>query len=206
MVLTANDHFKLQYPRYMRWATLLALLVTILVFMLTPRYEPEPYRLRHREIILIPPPQPEVILERPEDIPAPPRPVLPVDDDIVLEEPELPSTLISPPWPLPEPVQAKTSWGEPGFVASAANPVAIYIAPPHYPEMARLLRLEGTVMVNVLVGVDGTVQAVELQQGAHPILDRAALTAARKCTFKPGVQRTRPVAVWLAIPYRFTIR
>jgi TonB family protein len=49
------------------------------------------------------------------------------------------------------------------------------------------------------------VDRAEITQGVHPILDQAAKAAALRCRFTPGTQRTIPVPVWVAIPYRFRL-
>ncbi len=203
---TANDRFKAHYPRYLRVATILALVLTVFVFMFTPRYSPEPYRLRHTEIQIVQLEPPPLVIEPPREGPVPPRPLLPVEDESLIEELDICETIIQLDVLFSPTGSTGSTWGIPDFVPSATNPVPIYIASPHYPEMARLMRLEGTVTVKVRVGTDGSVQAVELQQGSHPLLNRAALDAARKCMFKPALQRTRAVAVWVAIPYRFQVR
>jgi protein TonB len=91
------------------------------------------------------------------------------------------------------------------FVASQTKPELVYFAPPNYPEMARISHLEGTVIVKVLVGPDGSVLAAEILQGVHPMLNKEAIAAARKCKFNPGKQRNIPVKAWMAIPYRFRL-
>ena len=60
-------------------------------------------------------------------------------------------------------------------------------------------------VVKVLVGPDGSVMQVAILQGVHPMLNKAALDAARKCRFNPGKQRNIPVKAWMAIPYRFRL-
>jgi protein TonB len=80
------------------------------------------------------------------------------------------------------------------------------LARADYPEIARRAGLEGTVIVNVLVGPDGRVKQVEIAQGAHRVLDQAAAAAAWKCRFTPARQRELAVKAWLAIPYNFRLR
>ena len=96
--------------------------------------------------------------------------------------------------------------GETDFVASSTKPQLISQAKPHYPEVARLAQVEGTVMVKVLVDVDGSVKAAELIVGVHPLLNKEALKAARRCVFVPGQQRERKVATWVAVPYNVRLR
>jgi periplasmic protein TonB len=78
---------------------------------------------------------------------------------------------------------------------------------PRYPDLAREAQVEGMVVVNVLVAKDGRVQEVQLHPTIHvPMLDLAALEAARQWMFEPALMNGRPVAVWVALPFRFRLR
>jgi protein TonB len=77
---------------------------------------------------------------------------------------------------------------------------------PKYPDLAREAQVEGMVVVNVLVAKDGRVQEVQLHPAIHvPMLDQAALEAARQWTFEPALRNGKPVAVWVAVPFRFRL-
>lgn len=90
------------------------------------------------------------------------------------------------------------------FVAVEEMPVLISMPPPVYPDMARQAEVEGTVMVRALVGKDGKVQDAFVTEGI-PMLNDAAVAAAKKAVFKPALQQHKPVAVWVQIPMRFTL-
>jgi len=77
--------------------------------------------------------------------------------------------------------------------------------PPVYPEQARHDGIQGTVIVQALVGRDGTVKEVRVAKSI-PKLDAAAVTAVRQWTFRPARSEGRPVAVWVAVPVKFTLR
>ena len=199
--LSANERFKLGYPRKLRGAAVAVVAILALIIRITPEYRPEPYVLRSSELTLIELEEPPVLTE-PAPI-APPLPLPPVvepgDDDSALDTIEIPPfDLIEEPY---APIGFPT--GDEGFVPSSTKPALVHFAKPVYPEIARLARLEGTVVVHVLVGVDGRVLDAVVVQGAHPQLDRAALAAARLCRFTPGRQRELPVKAWMAVPYRF---
>jgi TonB family protein len=77
---------------------------------------------------------------------------------------------------------------------------------PKYPDLAREAQIEGLVMVNVLVSKEGRVQDVQLHPRVHvPMLDQAALEAARQWLFEPAWMNGKPVAVWVAVPFRFRL-
>jgi periplasmic protein TonB len=97
---------------------------------------------------------------------------------------------------------------EPGpedFVAAEEMPALINIPAPVYPEMARQAGMEGTVMVRALVGKDGKVQKT-LVTASIPMLDDAAIAAVHGAVFRPALQQHKPVAVWVQVPLRFTLR
>ena len=95
--------------------------------------------------------------------------------------------------------------GDEGFVASSTNPKIVNYAKPNYPEIARRSQIEGTVIVKVLVGPDGSVLDAQIIQGVHPLLNKSALAAARKCKFIPGKKRNIPVKAWMALPFNFRL-
>lgn len=77
---------------------------------------------------------------------------------------------------------------------------------PVYPEFAKSVDAEGLVIVRVLVGRDGRVRELRLDEKHHvPALDDAALDAARRWVFTPARVNGHPVATWTAIPFRFTL-
>jgi protein TonB len=84
-------------------------------------------------------------------------------------------------------------------------PEMITRSAPAYPEAARRANLEGTVIVQALVGKDGVVKDVCLRQSI-PGLDLAALGHAMSCQFRPARANGKPIAVWVAIPVRFSLR
>lgn len=91
------------------------------------------------------------------------------------------------------------------FVPVEEQPLAVEKPFPEYPELARLAKIEGTVLVRALVGKDGKVRDVVLSKSVNQNLDHAAMDAARRWVFKPAMQNKKPVAVWVAIPFKFTL-
>ena len=122
------------------------------------------------------------------------------DDPLALEDPEFVQFLITI-------TPANSDWTRPvdntPFVVAQEKPRLLRGAVADYPEIARLAGMQGTVVVKVLVDVDGTVARVEILKGVHTLLDRPALAAARKLVFTPGKQRDMPVACYVAVPFRF---
>jgi protein TonB len=91
------------------------------------------------------------------------------------------------------------------FVYVEELPEAITRVPPEYPDIARQSGIEGTVLVQALVGKDGKVKDTKVVKSI-PVLDDAALSAVKQWVFKPALTNNKPVAVWVAVPVRFTLR
>lgn len=84
-------------------------------------------------------------------------------------------------------------------------PEAVIKEPPLYPEKARRDRTEGTVVVQALVTKSGSV-AKTLITKSIPALDAAAVQSVAKWKFKPAMSKGAPVAVWVAVPVRFSLK
>jgi TonB family protein len=91
------------------------------------------------------------------------------------------------------------------YVHVESFPRAVVRVPPTYPESARRAGVSGTVLVQALVGRDGTVRDTRVVSSI-PMLDAAAVRAVQQWRFEPATDRGRPVAVWVAIPVTFTLR
>jgi protein TonB len=201
---TANDHFKQQYARTLRWSLLFALTALILAVWLLPEYRPVPYTLTSEALVVedldvleatvLPPPERRQ-LAVPDIVPAAP------DDPAIRDDIPWPEFLLDvSPTADPEPM------ADPAFHASSTKPRLLRGAVADYPEMARLAGMQGLVLVKVLVDRDGRVSQVVLLKGVHPLLDRPALVAARQLVFTPGTQRDMPVPCWVAVPFRFALQ
>jgi TonB family protein len=84
-------------------------------------------------------------------------------------------------------------------------PEAIERVPPDYPKWARKKGVEGTVVVQALVGKDGRVKDVHLAYSV-PDLDDYAIACVKQWRFKPAKSKGKPVVVWVAIPIKFTLK
>lgn len=200
--LSAQEAFKDQYPQTLRWSVLGALVVLVIAILVMPEYRPTPYRLADQSTQLMeiemeaPPidePRPQVI-DRPRNL----EPAM-EDDPNVEDYPDIPPLIEVPPntGPWISPAQ------DAPFVVASAKPRLLQGAVADYPEIARLAGMQGTVMLKVLVDLDGSVAQVEIIKGVHSLLDKSAVAAARKLLFTPGTQQKVPVRCWVAVPFRF---
>ena len=86
------------------------------------------------------------------------------------------------------------------------KPKLIRKPPMMYPEEVKDAGIEGTVVVKMLVDIDGTViETKVLRSSGNYILDQAALEAAERALFKPATQDGVPVRVWVSMPFRYKL-
>lgn len=75
-----------------------------------------------------------------------------------------------------------------------------------YPENALRLGIEGTVVVDVFVGSNGSALRTKIIQSDNSMLDNAALDAVRKSSYSPAIQNKQPVPSWIQIPISFKLK
>ncbi|MDT7690215.1 MAG: periplasmic protein TonB [Acidobacteriota bacterium] len=75
---------------------------------------------------------------------------------------------------------------------------------PAYPTIAKAARAEGTVVVRIVIDESGNVMSAMAVSG-HPLLQQAAVDAARQATFSPTRLSGRPVKVSGVITYNFVL-
>ena|GEM_PF-301807 len=85
------------------------------------------------------------------------------------------------------------------------NGKAIYKPAPVYPPIAKAARAEGTVTVQILVDEDGNVVRASAVSG-HPLLQQAAVNAARLARFTPTRLEGKPVKVRGVVTYNFVLQ
>jgi len=70
-----------------------------------------------------------------------------------------------------------------------------------------MLGEEGVVVLHVLVGRDGAVDAVRVTRNpGHHRLVEAAVEVIRRAKFIPATRAGKPVDAWVETPIRFTLR
>jgi protein TonB len=106
-----------------------------------------------------------------------------------------------PPAPKPEPPP------KPKTVVSGGvlNGKAVSKPPPAYPPIAKAARASGTVTVQILVDESGRVVSASAVSG-HPLLQQAAVAAARQARFSPTLLSGQPVKVSGVITYNFVLQ
>jgi TonB family protein len=90
----------------------------------------------------------------------------------------------------------------------ATSPLLIEEVKPQYTSEAMRARIQGTVLVTVVVMPDGSVGAARIVRSLDPVfgLDQEALRAVKLWRFSPGKLGGRPVPVAVNIELTFTLR
>jgi protein TonB len=145
--------------------------------------------------------------------------------------PTAPTAIAAPAVPLP-PMQAPVAQQVPAVVAAPAPAPAPTPAPapqpkpappsielpssdadylqnprPVYPPMSKRLNEQGTVLVRVLIGVDGIAQQAEIQQSSSfDRLDKAAMATVLQWRYVPGKRAGKPEAMWFTVPIVWVLK
>jgi len=92
------------------------------------------------------------------------------------------------------------------YVPHNVKPQLIKRVVPEYPESARLLGIEGTVYLQLLLDTDGSVMRVVVAKGSgNAALDTAAAAVGLELKFTPAQQNEKKVRVWVGIPIDFDL-
>jgi protein TonB len=75
---------------------------------------------------------------------------------------------------------------------------------PQYPAAAKMARIEGRVLLQAVIGKDGSVQNLRVISG-HPLLTSAALDAVKQWRYKPYYLNGEPAEVETQIVVNFLL-
>ena len=87
-----------------------------------------------------------------------------------------------------------------------SKPIPLNRPRPNYTEEARMQRVQGVIEASVLVGSDGIVKLVRLQNSLPAGLDEEAVRAAYEMRFRPAVSNGRPIETWVTLEIEFNLR
>ncbi|MEO0156386.1 MAG: energy transducer TonB [candidate division WOR-3 bacterium] len=201
-----RDH-KLMYGVYFRTGMLLGIIILILLFLFVPYAEVEPYKLRKEIVTMVE--QISAEIEKYEEPPPVERPKVAVAaaatevaeeavetiaatefrEDIIRTQPTGPEIEVIP------------------YAKVEVKPKPISIPKPDYPELARKAGIEGKAIVEAIVDTDGSVMEAKIfKSSGNPMLDEAAIAAARRAKFTPAKQRDMFVRVRVNIPFDFKLQ
>jgi protein TonB len=106
--------------------------------------------------------------------------------------------------PAPPPVQPQPITGPLRVGGKIREPRRVSSVAPVYPAIARQVRVQGTVVIQAVIGVDGEVRDTKILNSV-PLLDQAALDAVRQWRYQPTLLNGTPVAVIMTVSVRFTL-
>lgn len=201
----ANVKFKAGYSRYLRNSLFAAIVAHFIVIYFSPPFEFKPYVLREQEFIVVETAEDFELPPPPKEIDQPAVVMEAAEGEEVDEEAEIAPTSFDriDNLPPPPPPPSETSQE---FYAFDEPPQLVKYVAPNYPSLARQAGIEGTVLLRVVVGVDGKVESASvITSDCTPAMEKAAIAAARQFVFKPAKQRTVPVRASMAVPIRFKL-
>jgi len=205
-----------------RWATLIALAAHIIVLMVNfPQFKQTLIPQKQENVIIVkkyvpPPPKIErrqVVRKQitkkvplPDPTPDEPEPIREPEPEIIEDVPPLPpdvEILIGTPEPPPPTGPLLAGVGD------VTNPKLIEETKvqPEYPELARVARLEGNVILQAIIHSDGSVGDLEVLRCNRPNMgfEDAAIDAVRQWRYEPATQNGRPVEVYFTVFVEFKL-
>ncbi len=197
-----NYDLKERYPIFVKRSLLTTLIILIVMFLLSPNYEPHPYQLKKKVTEL----KMENVAQEVQKINEPP-PVVKKKVAPKLEESEEADDEVDIATTTFDTNEPPTDdMGEQKIYRYFERPPQPVTAiEPDYPDVARQLGLEGTVILELVIETDGHVSHVKVLRSVHPVLDEAAVQAAYKMKFTPAYNKDMPVRCYATWPVRFSL-
>jgi TonB family protein len=84
------------------------------------------------------------------------------------------------------------------------SPMMAFRVPPQYPDAAKAARVSGVVILELVIGTDGSVSETTILRSI-PLLDQAALDAVRQWRYEPTLLNGVPVEVIMTVTVNFTL-
>jgi TonB family protein len=85
------------------------------------------------------------------------------------------------------------------------SPTILKRVDPVYPDSAVRAGVEGKVIVKMWVNESGRVGDVVILKSDAAIFNQPVIDAAKQFLFAPALVNNKPVAVWIAYPFRFSL-
>ncbi|HWM90342.1 MAG TPA: TonB family protein [Thermoanaerobaculia bacterium] len=107
---------------------------------------------------------------------------------------------------IPGPAEPQPANDKPIIVGGAVKkPVAIYQPQPRYTEMARKARVQGMVILDAVIDVNGNVVDLKVRKGQPMGLDQSAMDAVRTWRFRAATLHGQPVKVYFTLTVNFQL-
>ncbi|HET9480462.1 MAG TPA: energy transducer TonB [Candidatus Polarisedimenticolia bacterium] len=90
------------------------------------------------------------------------------------------------------------------LIGDVRPPIRTRFVKPEYPETARIARVQGRVVLEIVIDRAGAVEDVRILR-SDPLFDRAAIEAVRRWEYQPALQAGRAVKVYLTVIVEFSL-
>jgi len=129
---------------------------------------------------------------------------------IFMDSPRPPTVIGPPPAatppPSPPPPPPTMKYAEPLRVSGPVQAgKVIYQPSPAYPSLARIAKVEGTVVLQATIGVDGTIQSLRIISETSPLLRTGVIETVKTWKYKPTLLSNEPVEVITTITINFNL-
>ena len=196
----------LNWPRIAGLSFVIAIHAAALLLLLAPVAPPGQEKADEdvtRVVIIEPPPPPPP--PKPQEIKqlAPPQPTPspspPEEPPVVFDEPSPVDVQAPPPAPPAPPAPVPD-------IGASVDISSKNMNPPEYPRAEMRRGITGTVVLIITVDASGNATDVSVETSSgNRNLDRAAIKAARRWRFNPGVSGGRKVGGRVRVPVEFTL-
>ncbi|GLQ52623.1 energy transducer TonB [Dyella flava] len=155
------------------------------------------------------PPPPDIVVK---PLPKPVPVTAPVHVPVVHVQPAVPPVITTPPTTEPsqnsKPVPTTTPVVAPPSIAPGVTSLAYRSSPLRFPAQGIRARMEGTVMLLVLVDENGKPLEVKIEQSSgYPLLDKSAREQVLSgWLFQPAVIDGHTVKAWARVPVSFALQ
>jgi protein TonB len=92
-----------------------------------------------------------------------------------------------------------------GLGPGMTNPKPIYQPNPEYTDRPRRKKIQGNVLLSLIVTADGTVRDPQVTRSLDKDLDKKALECVSKWKFEPATKDGQPVAMHIAVEVNFRL-
>ena len=92
-----------------------------------------------------------------------------------------------------------------GCTAGSRPPEKVVNVQPIYPEIARIMRIEGVVILEAVIDAAGNVTSARVLRG-YPMLDPAALNAVQQWKFTPATLNGEAIPVVMTVTVQFKLQ
>ena len=104
------------------------------------------------------------------------------------------------------PEQDQLQQAPPDFIPFDKEPIVVKQVQPMYPDSARTVGLEGTVILKLWVTKEGKVKKTVVLKSDAQIFNQVASDAAMQWVFTPALLQKKPVDAWVALPFKFKLK